>query len=401
MANSILTPTMVTREALRVLHQKATFLNRINRQYDNRFAVEGAKIGSTLQIRLPNQYTVRTGPVISTQDTAEASVALTVATQKGVDVNFTSADLTLSLQDFSKRIIDPAISVLAANIESDVFNGLYKTVPNMIDHDGTALAFIDILNAKRKLDENLAPEDQGARSLFLTPAHNATFVNANTAIFNPAAVIGKQWREGMTGPVAGVGDAYVTTHANKFTTGTAQKTTGYSVDSTGTVSGSTITVKSGSTTFLKGDVITIATLNAVHPETKANLGYLKQFVVTADSGASATSLSIYPAIVTSGAKQNVSAAITSDQVIVKIGAGASETLDQSMLFHKDFGSVAFADLVMPKGIDFAAREVFDGISMRIVRAYDITNDKFPCRIDVLYGYAGIRPELACRIHADG
>jgi hypothetical protein len=195
-------------------------------------------------------------------------------------------------------------------------------------------------------------------------------------------------------------DFYQNTHATNHTTGTAVVgDTLYNVNGANQ-SGATLTVNTGTTTFLIGDVITIAGCNAVHPETKADLGYAQQFVITANSGANATSLSISPAIVLSGAKQNVSAAPTDTGAITKVGAGASETLNTSMLYHKDAFTFATADLVMPQGVDFASRQVLDGISMRIVRQYDINNDMFPCRLDVLYGYKAIRPQLACRIHAD-
>ena len=156
MANTILTPTMVTREALRVLHQKLNFIRSINRQYDDQFAVTGAKIGTQLKIRLPNQYVVRTGPVLQTNDTQEQSVTLTLGTQKGVDLNFTSVDLTMSLDDFSKRILDPAMSVLAANIEADALsmvNGVY----NQVNNQGQAMNMQQLLQARQNLVNSLAP----------------------------------------------------------------------------------------------------------------------------------------------------------------------------------------------------------------------------------------------------
>src|SRR5215470_4868712 len=133
MANTILTPTQVTREALRILHQKLRFVGSISRQYDDSYAKKGAKIGDTLKIRLPNQYTVRTGPTLSAQDTTESSVSLQIATQKGVDLNFTSADLTLSLDDFGKRVLNPAMAVLAAAIESDALS-MRRDVNNQVNN---------------------------------------------------------------------------------------------------------------------------------------------------------------------------------------------------------------------------------------------------------------------------
>lgn len=397
MANTILTPTAVTRGALAILHQKLNFIGNINRQYDDSFAKSGAKIGDSLKIRLPNQYTVRSGATLSAQDTTETSTTLQVATQVGVDLNFTSADLTLSLDDFSSRILEPAMSVLAANIESTVYTGCYKATSNMIDGDAAALVYDHMMQGRQRMNEELAPMD-GNRTAIWSPLHARKLNVDLKGLFNDSAQVAKQYREGIVGRTGGF-DHYENTHVGKHTTGTAAKTTGYLVNGAAQT-GAAITVNTGTTTFLIGDVVTFVGCNAVHPETKADLGRLMQFVITANSGASATSLAISPSIVTSGATQNVTASPTTTGAVVKVGAGASETLDTSMVFHKNAFTFATADLVMPQGVDFSAREVLDGVSMRIVRQYDITNDKFPCRVDVLYGYKAIRQSLACRIHAD-
>jgi len=397
MANTILTPTMVTREALRILHQKLNFIGTINRQYDSSFAQSGAKIGDSLKIRLPNQYTIRSGATLSTQDVSEASTTLQIATQKGVDVTFSSAELTLSLDDFSKRILQPAMAVLAANVESDAYS-MYKDVANMVDSDAAAITFLDIMKGRRRLNETLAPLDDN-RVAMLTPKHEVTLVDALKGLFHDSSAIKEQYREGMMGRTAGF-DFYENSLVSDHTTGTAAKTTAY-LSNGATQSGAAITVDGGTTTFLVGDVITFAGVNAVHPETRADLGYLKQFVITANSGATATSLAISPALVASGAKQNGSGTIADNSAVVKIGAGASELLTTSMVYHQDAFCFATADLQMPNGVDFAAREVYDGISLRIVRQYAISTDTFPCRIDILYGYKAIRPEIACRLHADG
>lgn len=401
MANSLLTVQQITREALRVLHQKLTFIGSINRQYDSQYAKEGAKIGSDLKIRLPNQYTVTNGAVMSAQETDEQSTTLSVSTQKHVGINFSTAELTLSLDDFSSRILDPAMAVLAASMEADAYS-MYKDVYQIVDSDTVALAFSDILKGRKALNDALAPMDNN-RTALLSTTHAVKIVDALKTLQEDSGSLSKQYREGRMYRAAGF-DFSESTHANDHTTGTAAKTTGYVMNtSTGLTSGSgTLTISGGSTTFLKGDVITIADVYRVHPETKVSTGALQQFVVTADSGASATSLSVSPAPVTSGARQNVSlVSAGASKALVKVGAGASELLNSSMVYHRDAFAFASADLVMPKGIDFAAREVYDGISMRIVRQYDIVNDKLPCRVDVLYGYKSIRPQLACRIHADG
>lgn len=402
MANTILTPTAVTREILRVLHQKCNFIGNIDRQYDDSYAKTGAKIGDSLKIRLPNQYTVRTGRTIAVQDTAEESVTLQVATQKGVDMAFTSADLTQSLDDFSKRIIEPATAALAASLESDAFS-MYKDVYNVSDEDGTAFTFLSTLKGRKILNDNLAPEDDG-RCAILTTAAAVKMMDGVKGLFQDQSTLSKQYKTGKIGETAGF-KFFENTIFNDHTTGTAVKTTVYVMNtSTGITSGSgTLTnLSAGSTTFLIGDVITIAGVNRVHPETKVDTGVLQQFVLTADSGASATTITVSPALVTSGAKQNVVVnSAGASKAIVKIAAAANETIGGNLMFHKNAFAFATADLVMPSGVDFAARENQDGLSIRIVRQYDINNDNFPCRLDILYGKKTVRPQLAVRVHADG
>lgn len=396
MANSILTPTAVTREALRILHQKCSFVGSINRQYDDSFGKTGAKIGDSLKVRLPNKYTVTTGATLTTQDTNESSVTLQVATQKHVGLNFTSDDLTLDLDSFSKRVLEPAISVLAAAVEADAYS-MYKNVYNMVDNDAAAFSFLNVMQARQRLQEELAPA--GDRYAQLSPVHNVKLINDVKGLFHDGEAIKKQYREGMVGRTGGL-DFYENTHVGKHTTGTAAKVTTYLVNGAGQT-GAGLIVDTGATTFAAGDVITIAGVNRVHPETKVDSGVAQQFVLTAAYAGGAGTLAISPSIVTSGASQNVTGSPADNAAITKVGAGASETLDTSMVYHQDAFTIAFADLIMPQGVDFGAREVMDGIAMRIVRQYDINNDKFPCRVDVLYGYKALRPELACRIHADG
>lgn len=400
MANTILTPSAVTREALRVLHQKLNFVGNINRQYDSSFAKEGAKIGDSLKVRLPNEYTVRTGATLSAQDTTETSTTLQVSTQKGVDLNFTSVDLTLSLDDFSKRILDPAMSVLAANIEADALN-MYKDVYNLVDQDATAFTWNTVLNGRKALNDNLAPMDN-QRKCLLSTSSSVKLVDALKGLFQDSGEISKQYKEGMMGRSAGF-DFYENTLLVPHTTGTAAKTTTYTVNGAVTTNGSSsVVVATGSTTFKQGDVFTVAGCYRVHPETKVSTGALQQFVVTADYSGGAGTLNFAPAIYTSGGRQNVVAAgMANGSAIVKVGAGNAEQLGADLVFHKDAFAFATADLLLPGGVDFASREVMDGISMRIVRQYDINNDKFPTRLDVLYGYKAIRPQLAARLHADG
>lgn len=391
MANTLLTSTIITREALRVLHQKLNFIGNINRAYDDQFSKSGAKIGSTLNIRLPNQYTVRSGATLSAQDTVEQNTTLAVTNQKGVDLNFTSTDLTLSLDDFSARVLEPAMSVLAANIEADALSmslDVYQNVNNI----GSAATFKTMLQARKVLQDALAPAD-GGRNIVLNTTDNVDMVDALKGLFNDPTSLSKQYREGILGRTAGF-DFYENTLIPTSTTGTSAAATGYTVNGASQV-GTSLIVATGANTFKKGDIITLG-VNRVHPETKADTGVLHSFVVTADYAGGAGTMSISPGIVATGAYQNVVASPTNGVAVAKVGA-ASGVYRPSMAFHKDAFTFATADLVMPSGVDFAAREVMDGLSMRIVRQYDINNDKFPTRLDILYGYKTIRPQLATRI----
>lgn len=388
MANSLLTPTAVTRESLRILHQKLNFVGNIVREYDDSYAKSGAKIGDSLKIRLPNQYTVRSGATLSAQDTTESSVTLQVATQKGVDLNFTSVDLTLSLDDFSKRIIQPAMSVLAATIEADALS-MYKDVSNSIWNGASAATYNKALDARVLLQRALAP--QSDRMALMDSLAMADVVKDTKSLFNDDSSIAKQYKEGYMGRAAGF-DWAENTMMPAHTRGGSN---GAYLTNGATQTGSTLVVDTGATAPAAGDVITIAGVFSVHPETKVSTGILQQFVV--GTGATTTSFPISPAIVATGATQNVTNAAADNSAVTFLGT-ASTAVQTSLLFQKEAFAFATADLVMPSGVDFASRQVLDGISMRVVRQYDINNDKFPCRLDVLYGYKTLRPQLAVRYH---
>ncbi len=398
MPNTLLTVDKITREALRILHNKLSFVGKVMRQYDDSFAQTGAKIGDTLRIRLPNQYTVRTGAALSTQDTTEENTTLTVATQKGVDTTFTTKELTMSLDDFSERILQPAMAVLAANIEADAFN-MTKNVYNLVGTPGTTPSTLKVfLDARAKLNQFLAPKDNN-RCIQMNSETSASIVDALKGLFQDSQAIKKQYREGMMGRTAGFEwfeNELIYNHTNGAQGGTPLVNGAGQTGSTLVTDGWT-----AGTDIKAGTVFTIAGVNAVHQETKADYGFLKQFVVTQDATADGTgnaTLSISPAIVTTGAKQNVSAGPADNAALTLVGA-ANTTYPQNLAFHKEAFAFATADLELPDGVHFASRQVYDGISMRIVRQYDINTDQIPCRIDVLYGYAAVRPELACRITA--
>lgn len=401
MSNSYLTPTAVTRKALMVLHQKLNFIGNINRQYDDSYAGSGTgvvrgKFGPTLKIRLPNEYTVRSGLTMTAQEQSETSVDLTVSTVKGVDMYFGSDELALSIDDFSDRFIEPAMAVLAANIEADALS-MYKNVYNFHDGDTVAFGALSMTTAKQILSDNLAPSDK-RRFLFNT-THANKFLVDTKGLFHSSDNIAEQYREGIIGRTFGF-DCFENTLLTPHTTGTAAASGEYTVDTGVTANGSVaVTLTGASTTWKAGDIFTVADCFRVHPETKVSTGELQRFVVTADC---TTAMTFTPALYTSGPRQNVTAAgMAAGKAIVKKGGGASATHNQSLAFHKDAFTFVTADLELPKGVDFAAREVMDGISMSLVRDFSVTDRTFPCRLDVLYGYKAIRPQLAARIHNDG
>jgi hypothetical protein len=391
MANTFATPTWVVRKSLRILHQKLNFIGNINRQYDDQYVVKGAKAGQAVTLKLPNQYTVRTGAAMAVQDTTVVTITLPLATQKGVDLSATSVDFTMNLsqEDWTRDVIEPAMAVLAANVEADALL-MIKDVWNQVNNIGSSGTFGKLLLGRKQLNDNLAPMDS-SRCVLLNTQDNVDIITDVKGLFQDTEAIRKQYREGMMGRTAGF-DFYENTLLNKFTSGSDNSA--YVVNGANQT-GAAITVQTGTGTFKKGDIVTFAGCNRVHPETKADTGALQTFVITADVAASATSLPISPAIVVTGATQNVFASPTNGGAVTKQG-GVSAVYGQSIAFHKDAFAFVTADLYLPKNQPVAVREVYDGISLRMWQGADITNDKHPLRLDVLYGYKTIRGQLASR-----
>lgn len=389
MANTILTPTAVTREILRVAHEKSAFISTTNMSYDDSYAKTGAKIGEALKIRQPNKYTVRTGKTLNAQDTSESSVTLTLATQKGVDMNFSTAELTLDLDDFSKRIISPATSVLVSNIEYDYLAAVTPLVYNGVGTAGTTPnSMLTFGQARAKLNQNLAPKDD-QRSVQINSDAMAVMVNAYSGLFQDQMEIKKQYRDGFISRNSGL-DWYENERVWTLTTGGDHTT--ITVNDASIANGDTAITIAGAD-LKAGTIFTFAGVNAVHPETGQDLGFLAQFTVTADC---TTALTFTPAIYSSGAKKNVTALPANSAAIVPVGS-ASTAYEQHLVYHKDAFAFVTADLEMPEGVHFASRQNMDGLSIRIVRQYDINNDNIPARLDILHGYQAIRPEWACRI----
>jgi hypothetical protein len=372
----------------------------VNRQYDDSFAVEGAKIGSTLRIRLPDRALVTDGAALQVQDDNEQFTTLTVASQKHIGVNFTSAELTMQLDDFAERVLKPRISQLASSIDADVatsFKSIYQSVGTPGTVPSTSLV---LLQAQQKLNEAAAV--MSPRYATVNPAANAGLVEGMKGLFNPTDTISRQFKNGMMGEgVLGFEEINMSQSISQHTTGTTP--TLPIVATTVTAEGSTslaISFSSGSPTFRIGDVFTIANVYAVNPQTRQSTGSLQQFVVTANLDISSTTtgtLTVSPAMYTSAnALATINAFPVSGAALTFLG-GSATAYPQNLIYHKDAITFATADLLLPQGVDMASRQVHNGISMRIVRQYDINNDRLPCRIDVLYGFSAIRPQMACRL----
>ena len=400
MANTNLTPDMITDEALRILHQKSNFIGNIITEYDDEFAKDGAKIGNTLRIRHPIQYSTGTGATMATTgnaDTTQTQTTLTISSQRHVPMRFTSEELTLDIDDFSKRHIEPAMAVLAAKIEADAFS-MIDLVASTV-HAGTAISFAEVLGSRKKIVEGLAPVQD--RSACLDSQANVDLVDALKGLFQDSGSVSKQYKEGMMGHTAGF-DFYENTLLPKHTSGVEGGLGNYLVnnaDASNTdasnLTEGTLVVDTGTKTIKLGDVFSIANVYDVHPETKESTGVLKQFAVRADAAGAGT-LRITPTIITGGPYKNVNSTPANNAALTFVGA-ASTTYNQSLLFQKGFACIGFADLVLPKGTHMASRRNYDGVSMRLVSDYDIVKDRVLTRMDVLYGYKVLRPQLACKL----
>lgn len=411
MASSILTPLQITREALRILHGKLSFIKSVNTQYDSNFAKSGAKIGTQLNIRMPARYKVRTGATLSTQDHIERSTPLYVTSQIGVDVSFTSVDLTMSLDDFGNRVLSPAMTQLAAYLESDCLTRAYKLVANYTGTTSTQMTYKQFQQGGQSLSENLAPPDQ--RTALLNPASMVEFNDAVKGLFNAQSNLTTQYREGMMGRTGGfdvMENTFLPSHTRGSLAGspvTNGAALGTSTTANAWVSTTALEVDGATsgTTLKAGDVITLSGVYDVHPESKVNTGRLKKFVVTADvtltTAATSYTVTVSPGMIygSGNAYQNcvLSGVANSDGLTVTAFGVASTAYGQNMQFHKDAFVFATADLVdVAEFGAWGARDSMDGISMRVAKQYDITNDAVPCRIDILYGFAGLYPELAAR-----
>lgn len=401
MANSILTIDMITNEASRILENELVITGNVNRQYDKSFAVEGAKIGDTLRVRLPDRVLVRTGAALQVANENQQWTTLTCSSQKGVDIAFSSAEQAMKLDNFSDLILKPRISQLAASIDYDVASGVVPYIAQTVGTVGTTPATSQVLLAgQQKLSEAAAPMDP--RYCTVNPAANAGLVEGMKGLFNPGSTISDQFKSGRMGQnVLGYKEIAMSQSISTFTCG-SRASTGATVTTTVAAQGQAtiaVTTAGASDTIKKGDVFTIGSVYAVNPQTRVSTGSLYQFVATADVTASGSAATVTVAPIYWGSTQalaTIDSVPTAAAAIVFVGA-ASVSYPTNLIYQRDAIAFVTADLELPKGVAMASRVNHNGISLRIVQAYDVTQDRMITRLDVLYGYGVLRPELACRL----
>jgi len=412
-SNNLLTISKITNEALMVLENELTFTSEVDRNYDDQFAVVGAKIGATVNVRKPGRFIGTTGPALNVEDFNETSVPVTLSTQFHVDTQFTTQDLALSLDMFSDRVLKPAVAAIANKIDRDGMQQAASNTANIVGVAGTPpTGLITYLTAGAYLDSEGAPRD-GRRSCIVEPFTSATIVDSLKGLFVPQEAIGEQYRKGLMGrDSAGVNwklDQNVVAQTFGSYSGntlSADTTAAVGYLTSGWASSSTIQIKASSASTLNaGDTFTIAGVYAANPQNRAAYGSnkLRNFVVlsTTSVGTSATNITVSPAVITAGQFQNVVVGSTSTTAVVTPFNNTGAVSPQNIMMHRNAFTLAVADLELPEGVHFAGRasDKEIGLSMRVVRQYTINNDSIPTRLDVLYGWANLYPELACRIAA--
>jgi hypothetical protein len=391
---------MITRAAVSLFKNSNMFIKNIDTQYSDEYAVDGAKIGDTLRIRLPNDFTVRTGTALSTQDTSEKFTSLPLQTQQGVDVAFSSAERALKIDDYAERILMPMMNNLAGGVAINIMGSVEGNVCNLVQNvDGSGNIISPtaqtVLQAQALLNDNSAPMSP-TRKVVQDPWTEANLVSTLSGLFNPSQEISEQYRSGQMKNALGFDffmDQSVIKHtAGSFTAGTVN---------TAGQTGNTVIMNAITGTLKKGDIITFDGVFAVNRVQKATTGMLRQFVVTADVATGATSVPIYPAIIPSSGGNAVQYQTVTDSPAN--GANLNLVTKPNVVYRKNFAyapeavTLATADLVLPKGVHEAARRNYDGISMRMITDYVVGTDQLVTRLDVIYGFTWPRGEWAVAI----
>jgi len=394
---------MVLNEALAEAHEQSALISTVDRQYDDQYAKAGAKIGDTLRVKNPNQFKTRSGNAMDVKDITETTQNITLATLLGVDMRFDHVDLTLDTENpdqvaaFTKRYIRPAISTLISNVEYNAMAYYAKATYKVAGTAGSAINSLTTPNlARAKLNQGLAPKTD--RFVQIDSVTMASLSGGVPTYFQPANQIKDAFTEGLLSRTS-MADYYENERVWTMTNG---------ADVAGEINGgtltngiSTITVDGFSAAPAVGSVFTIGSgsgetpLYGVHPETKQAYSHLKQFVVTS---ATTTSITFSPPIYfdTTDPRQNVSGAPADNADVVFVG-NASTSYVQPIMYHREAFQFVTADLPLVAGADQCARKNMDGLSLRVWMDGDIRNNALLCRIDLLHGYAALRPEWACRM----
>jgi hypothetical protein len=390
--NSLLTPSIIAKETLAILENNLVAAGKVNRQFENQFN----KIGNTITVRKPNKFTVTSGPGLSIQNVTEPSTAITISNQKHVDFQFSTSDLTLVIEEFSDRYLKPAAAKLANQVDYDVLTN-YQSIYNLRGTPGTVPNnFSFIAAVGQRMDEGAVPQD--GRVLILNSAANWNLATALSSGVYVRSVAEPAFK-GFLASLANF-EIYLDQNIQSQTVGNYSGTP--LVNGAGQTGSQIVT--NGWTANITGllnvgDVFTMAGVNAVNPMNLQSTGSLQQFVVTAtantDGGGNST-IQIAPSITTTGAYQTVSASPANGAALVVVGS-ANTSYAQNIAFVRDCFGLVMVPMELPQGVDFAARQMWKGISLRIVRQYDINNDVLPCRIDILYGTAAFYLELGCRL----
>lgn len=405
--NTLITPDWITKDTARVLVNNLQFANNINRDYNDEFVQAGAKVGDTVKARMPQRYRTTKGQAFQAQAVVDSFVPVSLTDQANVAISFSSAELTTDVDSFRERYIYPGAEQLANTIDFDGLSRVYQDVYNAVGTPAvTATANLTYLQAGVKLTNGATPKE--SRTAVLDPLSNATLANANFTLFNPSAAISGTWRSGRMSATNALGvakwfeDQNVARHTSgAYTTATPE------VNGANQTGSSLITDgwASGASNLTKGDVFTIEGVFSVNPQNYSSTGALQQFVVTVplSDTTGAMTISISPAIITSGAFQTVTASPADNADVFVIGATTALTStvsSQSLMFHRDAFTMVMADLVMPNGGAKASRYSNNelGVALRLVEQYNAQTDQNLTRLDCLYGFKTIRPELACRIY---
>lgn len=400
--NVLLTSTLITRESMRVLENNLVTVKCVNRQYDDKFGVEGAKVGQIVNARKPIRVVGRTGQAAQIEGITETSVPVPLTTQAGVDLEVSQADLLLSIDDFGDRILKPCVANIANRMDADL-NALAVQIANMEGTPGTTPnALLTYLLAGVDLDNAAAPMD-GDRHIILSPLSQAYIVDALKGLFQQATAISEQYRKGQMGTAIGF-QWYMDQNVYTYTVGPLGGTP--LVDGASQTGNSLLTkgwTAAAAVRLNVGDDFTIAGVHSVNPQSRQSTGQLQKFTVLlqfSSDGSGNGSVIISPPIIPSGQYQTVDASPADSAAITVIGAANTQS-PQNLAFHRDLMTIVTADLPQPRGVDMSGRlsDKQLGISILFVRAYDVMSGQLITRLDVLYGVAILRQELGARIAA--